>query len=164
LRLIGFLGGSGRGNWPSGCPFFFVCFWRFVFTSGISEFYFVLFHWLGGGAGYFVAVISPKLASLVWIFWAFGILRVQSVCFEVSLGILLWTLWEFLFMDDDPGQSEAFFIFYWKAKTFVQFTPWFSASGDDNRLLCAFSIFWIWAVHVQIAKCDEHLFRVLIAK
>jgi len=49
LRLIGFLGGSGRGNWLSGCPFF-------LFVSGDSFSpqafpSFILFYFIGWVVG-----------------------------------------------------------------------------------------------------------------
>jgi len=163
LRLIGFLGSSGCGNWPS--PFFF-CFWRFRFHR--RHFWKKNLGFIslaGGGARVLCGCDFTQTGHTLNIFASFLIFSKFFRHFIVNImGIFVhgrwsrrkWSFYHFLLKSKD-------FCSTWKAKTFVQLTPWFSASSDDNWLLWA-SMLWIWAVHMQIAKCDEHLFRVLITK
>jgi len=112
LRLIGFLGSSGCGNWPS--PFFFVCFWRFRFHR--RHFWKKNLGFIslaGGGARVLCGCDFTQTGHTLNIFASFLIFSKFFQHFIVNImGIFV--------QDDDPEESEAFIIFYWKAKTFVQ--------------------------------------------
>jgi glycerol uptake facilitator-like aquaporin len=93
LRLIGFLGGSGCGIGRPAVPLF--CLFLEISFSPQAFLNFILFHFIGWvvGAGYFVAVILPKLAAHSEYFASFQFCPCVFLTLSKFLSAFYWELY-----------------------------------------------------------------------